>query len=107
MARSKRSFSAISDRIAKHQKACKVNAKPKKVKVAIGAGLSEAYAKLIAEGREEEAAALLAGACSETCDRVVVTAFAASQAETVDGLCETASGSGGSGRSRRGSLGTR
>lgn len=73
--------------------------KPKKVKVAIGAGISEAYARLIADGREEEAAALLAGACSETCDRVVVTAFAASQADTVDGLCETASGQGGSGHS--------
>ena len=73
--------------------------KPKKVKVAIGAGISEAYAKLIAEGREDEAAALLGGACSETCDRVVLTAFAASQAQTIDGLCETASGQGGSGRS--------
>lgn len=73
--------------------------KPKKVKVAIGAGISEAYARLIAEGREEEAVALLAGACSETCDRIVVTAFAASQAETIDGLCELASGQGGSGHS--------
>ena len=69
-------------------------------KVAVGAGISEAYSSLIASGRDDEAVNLLGGACSETCDQVVVTAFAASQATTVSRLCETAFG----GRGQSGSL---
>ena len=62
------------------------------VKVAVGAGISEAYSKLIAEGNDDEVVNLLSSACSTACDEVILTAFAASQSSTVAGLCETALG---------------
>lgn len=72
---------------------CQASAdKPQDVKVAVGAGISEAYSKLLSDGNDDEAVNLLTGACSAACDEVVLTAFAASQSSTVSGLCETALG---------------
>ena len=66
--------------------------KPSDVKVAVGAGLSEAYAQLVAQGNDDAAVNLLGGACSSACDEIVVTAFAASRSSSVGGLCSTTLG---------------
>jgi hypothetical protein len=66
--------------------------KPDEVKVAVGAGISEAYAQLIAQGSENAASNLIGDACSSACDEVVLTAFAASQSSSVSGLCSTTLG---------------
>lgn len=67
-------------------------------KVAVGAGLSEAYARLVGEKNDDAALNLLSSACSSSCDEVIVTAFAASQATTASRLCEASLGGPGGSR---------
>jgi hypothetical protein len=73
--------------------AASVDASPE-VQVAVGAGISEAYAQLTGSENEDGATALRSSACSVACTEAVVTAFAASQASSVSRLCEASDGSG-------------
>jgi hypothetical protein len=59
-------------------------------RVAIGAGISEAYTILKSEAKDDMARLLRVAACSSRCDRFVVTSFAASQGVPVSRMCDLA-----------------
>jgi hypothetical protein len=60
-------------------------------RVAIGAGISEAYTILKSEAKDDMARLVRAAACSVSCDRFVVTSFAASQGVPVSRMCDLTS----------------
>jgi hypothetical protein len=60
-------------------------------RVAIGAGISEAYTVLKSEAKDDMARLVRAAACSASCDRFVVTSFAASQGVPFSRMCDLAS----------------
>ena len=60
-------------------------------RVAIGAGISEAYTILKSEAKDDIARLVRAAACSASCDRFVVTSFSASQGVPVSRMCDLAS----------------
>ena len=62
--------------------------RPEDVRAAVGAGLSEALAEQEAKDEYEIAKQILVNACTPACDETVLAAFAASQATTVQRLCD-------------------
>ena len=60
-------------------------------RAAVGAGISEAYTVLKSEAKDDLARLVRAAACSASCDRFVVTSFAASQGVPVSRMCDLAS----------------
>jgi hypothetical protein len=63
-------------------------------RVAIGAGISEAYGILKSEAKDDLARLVRVAACSSNCDRFVVTGFAASQGLPVSRMCDLGSAEG-------------
>lgn len=70
--------------------------KPEEVRMAVGAGLAEAFARLSAS--DEDAAQQINNlACSLSCDEVVAKSYATGRAETLERICDASYDGGGGG----------
>ena len=70
--------------------------KPEAVRISIGAGLAEAYAKALANNEDEIARRITDMACSISCDEVVAQSFAAGRGKSLEKICGSSyEGAGG------------